>query len=105
MYTIINEKKYQIIPYSTFKNKLKGLMLKKKPIKEIYLFNNCHSIHTFFMKQNIDICFLDKNYKILKKYENQGKNKIIIGKGSYTLEMPLKTAKHLKIGDTFKIKK
>ena len=105
MYTIINDKKYPIIPYTTFKNKLIGLTFKKKPIKEIYLFKHCKSIHTFFMKQNIDICFLDKNYKILKTQENLKKNKILIGKGYYTLEMPLNLAKHLKIGDVLQIKK
>lgn len=102
-YTIINDKKYNIITYSNFFNKLKGLMFKKEPIKNIYMFTNCSSIHTLFMKQNIDLCILDKNYKIIYSEENVTKNKLIIKNGYYTLEMPLNTAKYLKTGDKLKI--
>ena len=103
MYTIIDDKKYEIITLKSFFDKLKGLMPEKNKITKIYLFENCSSIHTFFMKQNIDICILDKNYKIVYLKENMQKNKILIKKGYYTLEMPLKLASKLKVGDTLKI--
>ena len=102
-YTIINDKEYNIITYSHFINKLKGLMFRKKPITNIYMISRCNSIHTLFMKQNIDVCILDKNYKILYLESNLTKNQIIKRNGYYTLEMPLNTAKHLKIGDIFTI--
>lgn len=105
MQTIINNKKYKVIPMTTFKNRLKGLMFKKEAIKDIYLFPKCSSIHTYFMKQNIDVCILDKNHTILYSKENVKKRQIIIKKGYYTLEMPLETCKHLKIGEKLTIKK
>lgn len=105
MQLTINNKKINIITYDTFIPKLKGLMLKKDKIKNIYRFKKCNSIHTFFMKQNIDICITDKNNKILYLKENLEKNKIIlpIKKGYYTYEMPLNTAKYLKINNKLKI--
>ena len=105
MYTIINDKKYNIITYSSFYKKSIGLMFREDIIKDIYLFDKCSSIHTFFMKQNIDICILDKNYKIIYVESNLKNNRIRIKKGYYTLEMPLNTACYLKVGNYFKIKK
>lgn len=103
MYTNINNKKYEVNIMNTFYKRLKGLMFKKDPIKEIYLFPRCSSIHTYFMKQNIDICILDKKYNVIYIKENLKPNKILIKKGYYTLEMPLQTVKHIKIGDNIKI--
>ena len=103
MYTIINGKKYEIIPFNSFSGKLKCLMFKKSLISDIYLFKRCSMIHTFFMKQNIDICILDRNKRIVYLKSNLGKNKIIIKKGYYTLEMPLGLASKLKLGETIEI--
>ena len=104
MYTIINDKKTKIIPLISFFDKSKGLMFRKETIKDIYMLSKCSSIHTFFMFQNIDICILDKNYKILYLKENMKKNRILVKKGYYTLEMPLGTSKYLKVGEQFFIK-
>ena len=103
MYTIINNKKYEVIEMNTFIKRLKGLMLKKDPIDKIYFFPKCSSIHTYFMKQNIDVCILDKNYKVLYKQSNLKPRKILIKKGKHTLEMPLNTTKNIKINDIIKI--
>ena len=63
-----------------------------KKIDKAILFNRCNSIHTFFMKANIDVIMCDKNNKILFYYANLGKNKIILPKkGVYkTIECPPK---------------
>ncbi len=103
MYTIINNKKYKVIIMNTFIKRLKGLMLKKEPIKEIYLFPKCSSIHTYFMKQNIDVCILNKDYKVVYKKDSLKPKKVLIKKGYYTLEMPLNTVKNIKINDIIKI--
>lgn len=103
----INNKIIKINILKTFLKKLKGLMFKKETIKEGYLFINCNSIHTFFMKQNIDLCITDKNNKIIFIKENIPKNKIIwpIKHGYYTYELPLNTVKYLKINETIKKEK
>ena len=84
-------------------NKIKGLMFKKEAINEGYIFYNCGSIHTFFMKQEIDVIVIDKDNKIVKMKSNFKKNKILISKGTTTLELPLNTCKYFKLNDKIKI--
>ena len=104
MYIIINNKKYKVMVMNTFFKRLKGLMFKKEPINSIYLFPKCSSIHTYFMKQNIDVCMLDKNYRVTYIGKNIEPGKIIIKKGNHTLEMPLYSTSGIKIGDILEIK-
>lgn len=102
---IINNKEYEVKICKSFKDKLLGLMFKKDKIDKIYLFKNCSSIHTFFMRQNIDVCMLDKDDNIVLLKENVKRNKIIYHrKAKTTLEMPLNSIKHLKLNDKLKIK-
>lgn len=61
----------------SFKDRLIGLMLKKN-ISYGLLFNNCRSIHTFFMKEEIDIIATDENDNIIKEYKNIKPWKILI---------------------------
>lgn len=78
----------------TFKERLIGLMFKKN-IKEGLLFNNCRSIHTFFMKESIDIICVDKDDNIIKTYKEVKPNRIIIAprKTKKIYELPKKTLK------------
>lgn len=104
MYTIIDGKKYNIIIMNTFFKRLIGLMFKKDKITNIYMFPRCSSIHTYFMKQNIDVCILSKNYKINYIISSLKPGKVIIRKGYYTLEMPLGLSNKLKVGEKLVIK-
>ncbi len=61
----------------TFKERLFGLMFKKN-INYGLLFKNCRSIHTFFMKEKIEIIATDANDKIIKKYKSVRPWRIII---------------------------
>ena len=105
MYIVINNKKYPVILMNTFFTRFKGLMFRKDPISNIYMFPKCSSIHTFFMKQEIDVCILDKNFVIKYICHSMKRGKILIKKGYYTLEMPLGTAKYLHTGEKISIKK
>lgn len=88
MIVTINNQKIFLKTANNFKTRLIGLIGKKK-IENGLIFYNCSSIHTFFMKDNIDIVFLDKNFKIIQLYKNVKKNKIIIEiKAKHTLELP-----------------
>ena len=81
---------FTIYECNTFIKKLKGLMFKKN-INYGLMFKKCNSIHTFFMKQNIDVIFLDKNNNIIKRYNNITKNKILICKDAFqVIEIPHK---------------
>ena len=61
----------------SFKDRLIGLMFKKN-INYALLFDRCNSIHTFFMKENIDVIMCDKDNNILYFYKDLKKNKIIL---------------------------
>ena len=98
-----NIKIYECI---NFYNRLTGLMFKKN-INYGLLFKKCNSIHTFFMKENIDVIMTDKNNKILYYYNNLKPNKIILPKkGVYnTYEFPANKLTHIKINEYIKIVK
>ena len=101
MYLNIGKKKVPIIIAKSFFKRLFGLMGKKE-IDFGMLFPKCNSIHTFFMKENIDIIGLDENNEVIYKYENLPKNKIIKinynHKKTSILELPKNTSEKIKIG-------
>ncbi len=96
-----NNKTYPIIIANTFSKRLYGL-IGKKNINYGMLFPKCNSIHTFFMKENIDIIGLDKNNEVIYKYENLDKNRIIKIhndiKNTSILELPANSSKKIRIG-------
>ena len=90
MNLIYKDRNILIKDCNTFFSRLIGFMFKKN-ITHALLFNNCNSIHTFFMKKNIDVIMCDKNNKILYFYHNLSKNKIIWPKKNVykTIELPV----------------
>ena len=52
----------------------------KKNINYGMFFPNVNSIHTFFMKENIDVIMCDNDNKVLFVYKDLTKNKIILPK-------------------------
>ena len=86
---------------SNFKDKLLGLMWQTN-IDYGLLITNCKSIHTYFMKENIDILLLDKHNRILMINRNIKPNKIIIfhtKKRTNILELPSNSSLNLNIND------
>ncbi len=101
MYLNTNKKQYKIVIAKSFFKRLFGLMGKKN-IDFGILFPKCNSIHTFFMKENIDIVGLDENNEVIYKYENLPKNKIIKinndRKKTSILELPKSASSKIKVG-------
>ena len=88
----------KIIVANTYKKKLIGLMGQKN-INYGMFFPNVNSIHTFFMKDVIDVIGLDKNMIIKEIYPKISPNKILILKKSiHTLELPKGSSKAYKLG-------
>ena len=54
----------------SFTERFKGLMFVPKQKAFKLLIKNCNSIHTCFMRFNIDVYCLDKDFKVVKKYIN-----------------------------------
>lgn len=81
MKLIYDNKEIELIECVSFYSRLKGFMFKRN-INNALLFNNCNSIHTFFMKENIDVIMCDKDNNILYFYKDLKKNKIIFPKNN-----------------------
>ena len=50
----------------SFFSRLKGLMFKGRIRGDGLLIRPCNSIHTFFMKFNLDVVFLSRDFKVVK---------------------------------------
>lgn len=79
MKLIYENKTIDIIDCKTFIQRLKGFMFQKN-INNALLFKKCNSVHTFFMKTNIDIIMCNNNDEILFFYQDVKPNKIILPK-------------------------
>ncbi len=77
----------------------------KKNIDNSLMFNKCNSIHTFFMKENIDVIMCDNNNKILFYYKDFKKNRIILPKKNVkkVFETP-RLYFNIKLGDYLEVK-
>ncbi len=88
MKIIIDNKEFNLDKADSFYKRFKGLMGKKE-IKKGLFFPKTNAIHTFFMKDEIDIIMLNKNNKVIYSKRNVKKNKIIINLKAYsTIELP-----------------
>ena len=74
----------------SFYSRLKGYMFTNTNDKAL-LFDKCNSIHTFFMKTNIDVILCNKNNEILYYYKDFSPNHIILPKKNVTkvFELPV----------------
>ena len=92
----------KIITAKTYMQKLTGLMGKKN-INYGMFFPGVSSIHTFFMKESIDVVGLNDAMIVTSIYENVKPNKILILKNAnHTLELPKGESKHYHIGQKVK---
>lgn len=88
-----------------FLDKLLGLMNKSNP--RSMLFKTRFGIHSFFLKDGIDVLVLDSNYKVVKAKENLRPNKLFIWNPRFfwVIELPRDTLKktNTKLGDKLKL--
>jgi uncharacterized membrane protein (UPF0127 family) len=54
-----------VVIAETFWHRFKGFMLKKEANYAL-LFKGCKSVHTFFMRFDLDIVYLDKENRVIK---------------------------------------
>lgn len=102
MYIILNKEKIVVKKAIDWKEKIKGLTFKSN-IDYGLLIPNCNHIHTFFMKDYIDVLFLNEKNVVIYKYQNMPHNRTFkvyedINKTS-VLELPKNTSQKVRIGD------
>jgi len=79
MKLLYENKEIELSECKSFYTRFMGFMFKKN-INHSLLFDRCNSIHTFFMKENIDVIMCDADNNILFFYKDLPKNKIILPK-------------------------
>lgn len=92
----------------TFLKRLIGLMGKSKlNSDEGLIIRPCNSIHTFFMKFNIDVVFIDSDFKIVDIYIDLAPWKIskIYKNAKFVIEGKAGSLAKLKKGNQIKIVK
>ena len=105
MKLVYKKKEIQLTECTTFFSRLKGFMFEKN-INKALLFDKCNSIHTFFMRENIDVLLCDKDNKILYYYPNLSPNHIILPKKNVTkvFELPVNYF-NIKTNERLEVKK
>ncbi len=83
MKLVYKNKDIDLYECKNFFSRLKGFMFTKN-IDKALLFDRCNSIHTFFMKENIDVIMCDKDNRVLFFYKDLSRNKIILPKKGVT---------------------
>lgn len=93
---------------NNFFTRLKGLMGKKNMDYDALCIKPCKGVHTFFMRFNINIIYVDKKGRILKIIKNLKPWKVtkFIKESEYIIEIDSKKSKYMKIevGDELEIK-
>ena len=106
MYLKINNKKIKIKELNTFKEKFKSLKFNLHTIDYGILIKGKKLASNYFFCQRVDICFTDKENKIVDLLENVKSEKRYLRLKSYNIYyLPLNTCKNLKIGEQLNIKK
>ena len=94
MKLIINNDEFEIKECIKFKDRLLGLMFKEN-FNYGLLFNKCSSIHTFFMREAIDVIGLDKNNNVVDYKKNLRPYRFLKIKGSKKIiELPANSIKN-----------
>lgn len=103
----VDDKIITIENCTSFNKRLIGFMFQRKKISFGKCFPNCNSVHTFFMKQNLDIILCDENNIVKFVYLNVSKNKIIGPKKGikYIYELPIGTGEKIQINKIIPIEK
>lgn len=90
-----------IVVASSWTQKMRGLM-GVSPITYGLLIPNCNSIHTYFMKESIDVVGLNEQNQVIYIYTNLPKNQIIKIPNPITrtsiLELPKFFSKDIHLG-------
>ncbi len=94
----VGKTRLEVFVYTTIWKRFKGFMFQKKPIQNGICFPKCNSIHTFFMRQPIDIVMTDRDHHIIRLYSALKPWRIIFPQKRvyYTYELPCGTIQSLK---------
>jgi uncharacterized membrane protein (UPF0127 family) len=89
----------------TMRERMLGLLGRESlPSDEALLLKRCGSVHTFGMRFDIDVLFLDRRERVVAIHRGVGKRRVLLNlRAAHTLEMPAGSAggHGLAVGDHF----
>jgi hypothetical protein len=104
MYLKVNNKKIEIKEYNKFSERFKSFKFYLEKIDYGIKIPNKRRASTYFFCQRVDICFTDKDDKILYLYKDiKSEKKIFKFKAKNIYYLPLDTCKYLKVGEKLNI--
>ena len=90
-------------PCLHFGSRAIGMIGKKRKLSYGFYFPNCHSLHTFFMRQAIDIIMVDHNFMIVAFYPSVKPWRFIVcKKASACFEFSTGILSDVSIGEKIK---
>lgn len=100
-----NNKTFEIVIADNLKTRLMGFMGKSN-IETGILFPRCNAIHTFFMKEEIDVVGLNEENQVIYIYREVPKNKVVKisedAKKTSVLELPKNASQKIYVGSVLK---
>lgn len=100
-----NNKTIEITIAKDFKTRLMGF-IGKSNIETGILFPKCNAIHTFFMKEEIDVVGLNEENQVIYIYREVPKNKVVKisedAKKTSVLELPKNASQKIYVGSVLK---
>jgi len=105
MYLNLKKNKIEIIEYTKFIDRFKSLKFVLPKIDYGIKLPKKKCANTYFFCQRVDVCFTDKDDKILYLYEKvKSEKKIRKIKAKNVYFLPLGTCEKLKIGEKIELK-
>ena len=106
MKLVVKNKKINIIECNRFFKRFVSFKFKFETIDYGLYFPHKKSANTYLFCQKVDLCFTDKNQKILYLYKDVPSEQVVIHlKAKNVWILPLGTVLKLNTGDTLKIEK
>lgn len=104
MFLIIGNKKIQIFEYKKFGERFKTFKFYLKDINFGLKLARKKYANTYFFCQKVDVCFTDKNDRILYIYNNVASEKLIFKIKAHNIYyFPVGVCRLLKVGDIIKL--
>lgn len=95
-----------VLVADSFAGRLMGYMFRRKPHHEAIIIKPCNSIHTFCMRFDIDVLFINSDMEVIKKIESLKPGKIIwpVKGASLVIEGSAEIFKNIKEGQRLDVK-
>lgn len=79
-----NPSSYFLVVATRFWDRVSGFLI-KRPHKCILLISPCKSIHTFGMRENLDVAFIDREGLVVRSDQGVSPRKVLYCRGAHSV--------------------